>query len=136
MYSPIGLTRMIPWTWAHWFFKSAVRSLTPGQRTWKSNSYSMENSQTTSGIWKGNMESNKTSKKKTVKKRQWKKDSIVGSLSLPPTVWGAEWHFLVPGQTCQWTELPNHPPAFAGSPLKEKMWCRETCSLLSLLLFD
>lgn len=73
MYSPIGLTRMIPWTWAHWFFKSAVRSLTPGQRTWKSNSYSMENSQTTSGIWKGNMESNKTSKKKTVKKRQLKK---------------------------------------------------------------
>lgn len=36
--SPIGLTRMIPWTWVPWFFRRAVNSFTPGQRTWKSNS--------------------------------------------------------------------------------------------------
>jgi len=87
----------------------------------------MENSQTTSGI-----DIQKCEKDSIVQY----KESIVGSLSLPPTAWGAEWHFLVPGQTCQWTELPNHPPAFAGSPLKEKMWCRETCSLSSLLLLS
>lgn len=58
------------------------------------------------------------------------------SSSLPPTVWGEVWYYLVPGWTFLWTELPNHPPAFAGSPLKEKMRSRETYSLPFLLFFD
>lgn len=44
--SPMGLTKITPWTWGPWFFRSAVNNFTPGHRTWKSNSYNHNSAST------------------------------------------------------------------------------------------
>lgn len=102
----MGLTRMIPWTWTPWFFRSAVNSFTPGQRTWKSNSWNPHQCMKSSG-------SNIIKKQRSCHRSR--------NSSVPPTEWAAESHVPGPEWTCLWTGLPGHLPASGRSHLWRRL---------------
>lgn len=105
--SPMGLTRMMPWTWTPWFFRRAVNSFTPGQRTWKSNSWKTKiNAYIHQAVFFLDKHNNT--------------DLLSRNSAVPPAEWEAESRVRSPEWTFRWTGLPGRPPASGRSHLRRR----------------